>query len=189
VPESALPQSLDGVDVGEAAPADDPDPVGDMLYLVQGVRRQEHGAALGGGLREQRAQLGLEQRVEAARGLVENHQLGPVHESLHEADLLPVPLGEVTDRPVEDEGKALAEAIPQLDVDAAAKPSERIELLARVIRSERRKSPGRYPIRRRASTPLRRGSSPSTVARPAVGLIRSSNSLIVVLLPAPFGPR
>jgi hypothetical protein len=37
----------------------------------------------------------------------------------------------VTDRPVEDEGETLGEAIPQLDVDAAAKPSQRIELLAR----------------------------------------------------------
>jgi len=29
------------------------------------------------------------------------------------------PLGNVSDRPVEDEGEALAEAIPQFDVDAA----------------------------------------------------------------------
>jgi hypothetical protein len=35
------------------------------------------------------------------------------------------------DRPVEDDVEALAEAIPQPDVDAAPKPGQRIELLAR----------------------------------------------------------
>ena len=72
------------VDVDQPAGADDADAVGDVLHLVERVRREEDGAAVGGGLAQQRPELGLEQRVEPARRLVEDSELGPVHERLHE---------------------------------------------------------------------------------------------------------
>src|SRR2546430_6919506 len=51
------------------------------------------------------------------------------------------------------------------------------------------KSPGRYPMRRRSATPSWRGSPPSSSTRPLVGRIRSSRTRMVVVLPAPLGPR
>ncbi len=44
-------------------------------------------------------------------------------------------------------------------------------------------------MRRRSSPPPRRGSEPSTLTVPLVGRMRSTSMRIVVVLPAPFGPR
>ena len=189
MPQGALAEVLDGVDVDETAAADDRHAVGGVLHLVERVRGEEDRAPVGRGLAQERAYLGLEKRVEPGARLVEDDQLRAVHERLNEADLLAVALREVADGPVELEAEPLAELGSEAIVGAAAKPRERVELLAAVIRSFSRRSPGRYPMRRRASTPWRRESSPSTAALPAVAWIRSSRSRIVVLLPAPFGPR
>ena len=53
------------------------------------------------------------ERVEAAGRLVEDEQLGPVHERLHDPDLLAVPLRELADRAVEDAVEALAELVAE----------------------------------------------------------------------------
>ena len=51
------------------------------------------------------------------------------------------------------------------------------------------KSPGRFPSRARIATLSRRLSNPKIRAEPEVGWIRSSSVRIVVVFPAPFGPR
>ena len=51
------------------------------------------------------------------------------------------------------------------------------------------KSPGMYPMCLRIPTASACVSRPRMVALPEVGLISSSNVLIVVDFPAPFGPR
>ena len=65
--------------------------VTEVLDLVEHVRRQEHGAALVGDLADELLELVLDERVEARRGLVQDEELGLVHERLHERDLLSVP--------------------------------------------------------------------------------------------------
>ena len=130
MPQRALAQVLDGVDVHEPAGADDPDAVGGVLHLVERVRREEDGAPVGGGLAQELANLGLKERVEPRARLVEHDQLGPVHERLHEPDLLAVALREVADRPVELQGEPLAQLVAEAVVGAAAQARERVELLA-----------------------------------------------------------
>ena len=66
VPQRALAQVRDRVDVDQPAGPDDPDAVGGVLHLVERVRGEEDGAAVGGGLAQERAHLGLEERVEPA---------------------------------------------------------------------------------------------------------------------------
>ena len=63
------------------------------------------------------AELVLQQRVEPARRLVEDEQLGTVHERLHEPELLAVALRELADRPVEHDAEALDERVPQPRID------------------------------------------------------------------------
>ncbi|HSJ73532.1 MAG TPA: hypothetical protein VK904_04380 [Miltoncostaeaceae bacterium] len=69
-------------------------------------------------------------RVEPAGGLVEHDPVGPVHEGLHQPELLAVALGELADGTAELGVQALAERIAARRVDpAAAQPGERGELL------------------------------------------------------------
>ena len=79
-----------------------------MLDLVERVRRQEDRPARGGALAQEVLELVLHQRVEAAGGLVEDQQLGLVHERLDQADLLTVPLGQLLDGPVQLSSKRSA---------------------------------------------------------------------------------
>ena len=70
-------------------------------------------------------------------------------------------------------------------------PRSRAQLLsvaATVSRSSKRSSPGEYPTRARTARP-RNGSSPKRRTVPDVGFESPSIIRIVVLLPAPFGPR
>jgi hypothetical protein len=99
-----------------------------VLHVVERMGREEDGAAAGRGLAQQRSELLLQQRVESAGRLVEHEQLRPVHERLHEAELLPVPLRELADRTVEDGAEALAECVPQRRVDTS-QAGKRVELL------------------------------------------------------------
>ena len=54
-----------------------------------------------------------------------------MHEGLHDADLLTVPLRKLADRAVEDHTEALAELVAELWVSRAAQAGQRVELLAR----------------------------------------------------------
>jgi hypothetical protein len=169
---------------------DDADPVGGLLHLAHHVRGHEDGATGRPGLPHHRDELLLQERVQSAGRLVQDEQLRLVHERLHDADLLPVPLGQGLDLP--DRGPAPA--------GRRARRCGREALLRAGCRGTSAapgRSAGRRPrSRRRGSRPAggarrRRGggASPSTSARPLVGRIRSSSSRIVVDLPAPFGPR
>jgi hypothetical protein len=57
------------------------------------------------------SELVLEQWIQTRRGLVEDQQLGPVHEGLYERDLLPVPSRKGTDRTVEVDGESLGQIL------------------------------------------------------------------------------
>src|SRR4030067_233201 len=67
---------------------------------------EERGAAVGARLADERVEFLLDQRVQALRRLVEDEQLGPVHEGLHEPDLLPVAVRERLDLHAELEVQA-----------------------------------------------------------------------------------
>ena len=130
VTKGAFAQRLDPIDVDQTARPDDADAVGRVLDLVEGVGREEDGAAVGGGLAEQRAHLRLQERVEPARRLVEHGQLGLVHERLHDPDLLPVAARQLPDRAVQLDAEPLAERVAERR-SCAAQANERVELFAR----------------------------------------------------------
>ena len=88
MPHGALVQLGDVLDRDQAAVADDPDPVGDVLHLREHVGRQEHRAPVGRGLAQELVEGLLHQRVEPGGRLVEHEQFGPVRERLDEPDLL-----------------------------------------------------------------------------------------------------
>jgi hypothetical protein len=69
----------------------------------------------------------LKQRVEAAGRLVEDEQIGAVHERLDHAELLAVALGELADRAVEDRSEPCAELFPEWRV-RPAQAGQRVEL-------------------------------------------------------------
>ncbi len=110
VPERSLAEALDRVDVDQPTGTDDPHAVGDVLHLVERVRGDEDRSSVGRRLAEERPHLGLEQRIEAGRGLVEDDDVRAVHEGLHDADLLSVPFRELADRPVEVEVESQSRA-------------------------------------------------------------------------------
>jgi hypothetical protein len=112
-----------------------------------------------------------------------------VHEGLHEPELLAVALGELPERAVEDGAEPLAELAAISRVDLAAQPGERVELLAAGEPVEEAEVAGQIADAASGLDTPRRLSRPSSEARPSVGRIRSSRSLMVVLFPAPFGPR
>ncbi len=81
--------------------AKDRQPVGHALDLRQGVRGEEHRAALGADLAEQRVKALLHERIETGDRLVQDQQLGLVHERLDQAELLSVAGRQLADRAIE----------------------------------------------------------------------------------------
>ena len=59
-------------DAHEPALANDADAIADRLHLREDVRREEHGASVGAHLGHHPIELVLVERIEAARGLVED---------------------------------------------------------------------------------------------------------------------
>ena len=94
-------QVVDPLDRDQPAVADDPDPVADALDLVELVRGEEDRAAALAFLAHQGEELLLHQRVQAARRLVEDEQVGAVEEGEDQADLLAVAARELAQRPLE----------------------------------------------------------------------------------------
>ena len=93
-------QAPDVVDHRQAPAADQADAVGDALDLAEHVRGEEHGLAAVARLAEDLVHLALDERVEAAGGLVEDDQLRAVHQRQDEADLLAVALRQRADGPL-----------------------------------------------------------------------------------------
>ena len=109
--EGARAEVVDGVDEVEPALPDQADAIGDVLYLGEDVRGEEDRAAALGGLGDELVERLLHERVEAARRLVEDEQVGIVHERLDEPDLLPVSAGELLDPAVEVEVEPFREGV------------------------------------------------------------------------------
>ena len=92
---------------------DDGDAVDDALHLVELVGREEDRATLGDRLPDDARELLLHQRVESGGRLVEYQELWSMHQGEHDADLLPVPLGERPHGAVEHDAEALDELVEE----------------------------------------------------------------------------
>ncbi len=114
----------------ELALAHEGDAVAHALHLRQHVRGEEHGLAGVADLVQQVVELVLDERVEARGGLVQDQQLGPVHERLDEADLAPVAGGEIGHLALEVAVQALRQRGDVVPVDAAAQVGEVAQRLA-----------------------------------------------------------
>ena len=96
-------------DPHEPPRADDPHLVADVLDLGEDVRREEYRGAAVALFAQQAVELLLVQRVEPARGLVEDEQVRRVHEGEDDAELLLVA------------ARVLAKAPAQVQVEPVAK--------------------------------------------------------------------
>jgi hypothetical protein len=97
------------------------------------VRRHEHGRAASLGCLDQAHELLLQERVEAGGRLVEDQQLGLVHEGLDDADLLPVAPGQTLDLPIKIEAEPVGQLVDPRGRDPAAQiPQVREQLASRL---------------------------------------------------------
>jgi ATP/maltotriose-dependent transcriptional regulator MalT len=110
----------------------------DPLDRRQRVRGEKDCPALRGNLREQRVEALLYQRVEPGDRLVEDQQLGLVHERLDEPELLAVAGRELAHRAIDLGIEALDQPIADTPVHAAAQAGEMVQhLRAAELRVER----------------------------------------------------
>jgi hypothetical protein len=153
------------------------------------VRRHEHRLARGLRLGDQLEKGLLEQGIEPARRLVEDEELRLVHERLDQADLLPIAPGQAADARAQVELEPIRELLDACLRDATAEMPEVGEQLRARLPIVDHEVAGEVadPATQRRTALAR--VRPSTEARPPLGRIRSSRMRIVVVLPAPFGPR
>ncbi len=104
----------------EPAVGEHRDVIGGLLDLAQHVGAEEHRLARVARLAHHGEELALDERVEAAGRLVEHEELGPVHEGLHEPELLLVALGEGAHRAGEVQTQALREGFDHARFDRPA---------------------------------------------------------------------
>ena len=117
------------INAGKLAAADDGHAIARLLHLGQDVRAQEDGAALFLGLADDRVELLLDERVEAACRLIEEQQVGPVLEGDDQPDLLLVALGQLPELARRVDLEALDQLLLVGTVDAAAQVGEVVERL------------------------------------------------------------
>ena len=180
---------VEGPDLDQPAVAKNAHPVAKRLDLAEDVRRQEHGLADLAGLVDAMAKRLFHQRVQAAGGLVEQKQIGPRHQRGDEQHLLAVALGVGPHLLGRVEIKPLGSARRDRRVDVALDPPEEVQGLGA---GERRPQVGLARHVGETTVGLHRRrwqSSPKISARPAVGRARPSSRRIVVVFPAPLGPR
>ena len=135
-------------------------------------------------------ELLLHERIQAARRLVEDEQLGRMEERLDEADLLAVAAREVPDRTIEVRARSARRARPSGQGPRMPRSAAKNVTSSRPVRrGSHANSPGRLPSRARIARLSRRLSRPNSRALPLVGCRRSSSVRIIVVLPAPLGPR
>ena len=136
-------QAVDRVGADEPPVLDDAHPVRHPLDLVELVRREEHGAPAAGGLAQELLELVLHEGIEPRGGLVEDEQLGLVHEGEDDPHLLTVPLGELLHPPVEGQREALGQlAAHPVPARPRARANQAMWSRA-VMRPNRARSPGR----------------------------------------------
>ena len=111
---------------------------------------------VGDGFADEVGELVLEERVQTGGRFVEDQQVGAVHERQHEADLLPVALGQRVDRAVQLGVEALGELVAVAAVAQAADRGEPVQVLAPGQPS------GRARVRPAGS---RRGGGSATLSR------------------------
>ena len=112
-----------------------------------------------------------------------------MEERLDEADLLAVAARELAERPIEVGLEALGEPPRAAEAASPAARRRRQTISRPVRRASRRTRPAGCRGGRGSRRLSRRLSRPKTRARPRVGCSRSSSVRIVVVLPAPLGPR
>ena len=188
----AVDQRLRRVERDDAAAVHDRDAIAQRLGLVEVVRRQHDGAVLGGDRADHVPEVAARLRVEAGRGLVEEHDLGVVHEREGDREALLLAARELPRLRLgllleaDERQQARRPAFERHAVEAREEVEQlgRREVLeqrvllqlhadagsARASGWARRPDRGSRSIRRRAA------SSPSIISS-------------VVVLPAPFGPR
>ena len=114
----------------EPSRAQDRDSVAQRLHLAQDVRGQEDGLAVLAGLRHALAECAFLQRIQAARRLVQEQQIGPRHEPGDQNELLPVPLRVGTHLLGRIELEALDQQVPVGDVDVPMDATQQVERLS-----------------------------------------------------------
>ena len=122
-----LAKVLERVDDDQPALAKDRQTVGDALDLRQRVRRQEHRAALGAHLSQQRVEALLDERIQPGDRFVQDQQLGLVHEGLDQADLLPVPGRQVADGAIDIGAEPLDQRVAHARIDPTPQFREVVE--------------------------------------------------------------
>ncbi len=132
----------------------------------------------------------LHQRVQAGRGFVEHEQLRIVEGRLHEPDLLAVARATAlrSDDPCRPRNAAQAPRHGP-GVRLPRRPATKETSSRPLQRGSTVNSPARFPSRAWTRARSRWLSRPNRRASPLVGRSRSSSVRIVVVLPAPFGPR
>ncbi len=87
---------------------------------------KKHGPACGADLAQQRVEALLHERIQPGDRLIQDQQLGLVHERLDQAELLPVAGRELADRSIEVCVEALDQRVTQPPIDA---PSQRRQVV------------------------------------------------------------
>ena len=175
----------------ETAASHDRDPIRHLLDLREDVAGDEHRAALGPEAPQQTSDLDDPGRVQAVGRLIEDQQRGVLEQRGGDAEPLLHP------------ERVGADHVPRAGREPDAVEG-RVDGLARRCRRSAPGSPGSAgPVNRGKSAgastiePTRRitparppGTSvPRTLVRPAEAATRPSRQRIVVVFPAPFGPR
>ena len=148
---------------------------------------EEHRLAALLGLAYRLAERDLHQRIQAVGRLVEDQQVGAAGERGDQLDPLPVALRERV--LVDVELEALDERVAVCGVGARAAFREVGERFGARERGPQKRLAGDIGGPSCAATGSRQASIPSNSARPAVGRCKPKSSRIVVVLPAPLGPR
>ena len=128
--ESALLQGLHVLDSNELATTDYPHAITYALDFGHDVGREEDGPPFSLDLLYDGVELLLHQWIEAAGRLVHDYQLRPVHERLHQSNLLPVAARERPDLLVQLAGQPFGQTLDMIPVDAAAQIGEVCEKLS-----------------------------------------------------------
>src|SRR5262249_40913397 len=125
-----LAEVVERVHHDEPASPEDGDAMCDTLHLGEAVGREEDRPAASRNLCEQCMEASLDERIEACDGLIQDEQLGVVHECLNQTELLAVTRRQLANRAVEGGLEALGELVARTPVDSAAKVGEVVEDLS-----------------------------------------------------------
>ena len=174
----------------EATSCEDRDPIGDLLHLREDVARDEHGPALGTEAPKEVAHLDDPGGIEAVGGLVQDQQRRVLQQRRGDAEALLHPQRVGPDHVVRAgrEPDAFERRIDGIASDAVD-PREDLQVPPP---REPREQRGRFHDRPDPSDHAREpcGTSlPRRRALPADAATSPRMQRIVVVLPAPFGPR